>query len=148
MTAIEKKLAELGLKLDGARPAVGNYIGCKIVGELLFASGRVSDLRGEIGKDVTEAAARLAARDTVLLVLAIVKQEIGSLDELTGIVKLQGFLRCMPGFDTLPAVLDGASELLIHLFGEAGKHARTASGVSQLPFGSSLQIDIIFSIKN
>lgn len=147
MSNIENKLAELDLTLDPARPAVGNYLGCKIVGELLFAAGRVSDLKGEIGKDVSESAARLAARDTVLLILAIIKEEIGDLNRLKGVVKMQGFLRCAPCFDTLPNVLDGASELLVQLFGEAGRHARTATGVPQLPFGSSLQLDIIFQVE-
>ena len=147
MNLIEKKLEELNLKLEGARQPVGNYIGSKSVGELLFASGRVSDLVGEIGKEITEEMARQAARDTVLLILGIVKNDIGDLNLLTGVVKVQGFLRCASNFTALPKVLDGASDLLIDLFGENGRHARTATGVAQLPFGAALQIDIIFQIK-
>ena len=147
MSSIEKKLATLNLKLEDAKPPVGNCIGSKTVGDLLFASGRVSNLTGEIGNDVSEEQARQAASDTVLLILAIIKKDIQNLDLLTGVVKLQGFLRCSSNFTNLPKVLDGASDLLIMLFGENGKHARTATAVSQLPFGATLQLDIIFQIK-
>lgn len=147
MSLIEKKLEGLHLQLGDAKPPVGNYIGSKSVGELLYASGRVSDLVGEIGTDISMENAKQAARDTVLLILAIVKKDIKDLDLLAGVVKMQGFLRCAPGFTELPKVLDGASDLLIELFGENGKHARTATGVSQLPFGAALQIDIVFQLK-
>ena len=147
MSSVEKKLQALGLYLPPAKPPVGNYIGCKIVGELLYASGRVSDLKGEVGNDVTEEQARLAARDTVLLILAIVKNDIKDLDLLKGVTKLQGFILCHKDFTDLPRVLDGASDLLISLFGGNGRHARTATGVAQLPFNATLQLDIIFEIN-
>ncbi len=147
MSLIEKKLEALHLQLGNPKPPVGNYIGSKSVGALLYASGRVSDLIGEIGTDISPESAKRAARDTVLLILAIVKKDIKDLDLLAGVVKVQGFLRCASGFTELPKVLDGASGLLIELFGENGKHARTATGVSQLPFGAALQIDIVFEMK-
>ncbi|MFM7218323.1 MAG: RidA family protein [Flavobacteriales bacterium] len=147
MNFIEQKLESLGLRLEGAKPPVGNYLGCKVIGDLLYASGRVSELKGVIGTDVSHEQARQAARDTVLLILSIVKQEIGNLDMIDGVVKVQGFLRCSPDFIALPNVLDGASDLLITLFGEKGKHARTATGVAQLPFGASIQLDMIFQLK-
>ncbi len=147
MSLIEKKLEALHLQLGNPKPPVGNYIGSKSVGALLYASGRVSDLIGEIGTDISPESAKRAARDTVLLILAIVKKDIKDLDLLAGVVKVQGFLRCASGFTELPKVLDGASDLLIELFGENGKHARTATGVSQLPFGAALQIDIVFEMK-
>lgn len=147
MSLIETKLEELNLKLEEARHSVGNYIGSKSVGELLYASGRVSDLRGAIGDAVTEEEAKQAARDTVLLILAIVKKDIKDLDLLTGVIKVQGFFRSSDNFTKLPEVLDGASDLLIHLFGESGRHARTATGVAQLPFGATVQLDIIFQRK-
>ena len=146
MSRIEEKLKTLGLKLDEAKPAVGNYIGCKAIGNLLYASGRVSDLKGKVGRVVSEAEARKAARDTVLLILAIIKNEIKDLDLLKGVVKVQGFINCADDFHDLPKVLDGASDLLIDLFSENGRHARTATGVAQLPFGTTLQLDIIFEI--
>jgi enamine deaminase RidA (YjgF/YER057c/UK114 family) len=147
MSLIEERLALLGLKLESPKPPVGNYIGCKIAGELLYASGRVSELKGEVGTDVTLEQAREAARDTVLVILSIIKNEIKDLGPLAAVVKLQGFVRSSPAFTQQHAVLDGASDLLVELLGEDGRHARTATGVAQLPFGSSVQLDIIFQLK-
>jgi enamine deaminase RidA (YjgF/YER057c/UK114 family) len=147
MSLIEDRLEKLGLKLELPKPPVGNYIGCKRAGELLYASGRVSELKGEVGTDVTLEQAKEAARDTVLIILSIIKNEIKDLDLLSGVIKLQGFIRSSPAFTRQPAVLDGASDLLIELLGENGRHARTATGVAQLPFGASVQLDIIFSIN-
>jgi len=146
MGSIEEKIKSLGLRLPPAKPPVGNYIGCKIVGSLLYASGRVSDLKGEVGTDITEEEAKKAARDTVLLILAIIKEDIKDLDLLKGVAKVQGFIKCGKDFIHLPRVLDGASDLLISLFGENGRHARTATGVAQLPFNATLQLDIIFEL--
>jgi len=145
MSTIEYKLAALGLKLPHPKPPVANYISCKFVGELLFVSGRVSELVGEVGSDVHEEEAKIAARDTVLLILSIVREEI-DLNKISGIVKLQGFIRSSSGFTRQPYVLDGASELLIELWGDKGRHARTATGVSQLPFGATLQLDMVMQL--
>jgi enamine deaminase RidA (YjgF/YER057c/UK114 family) len=145
MSTIEDKLTALGLKLPQPKPPVANYISCKLVGELLFVSGRVSELVGEVGSDVTEEDAKIAARDTVLLILSIVKEDI-DLNKISGIVKLQGFIRSSSQFTRQPYVLDGASELLIELWGDNGRHARTATGVSQLPFGAALQLDMIMQL--
>lgn len=146
MSNIEEKLKTLNIQLDDAKPPVGNYVGCKIAGNLLYASGRVSDLKGKVGRDVSEAEAKKAARDTVLLILTIVKSEIKDLALLKGVIKVQGFINCADDFEELPKVLDGASDLLISLFGENGRHARTATGVAQLPFSTTVQLDIIFEI--
>ena len=147
MSDLEKRLEELGLSLPDPKPPVGNYLGSKKSGELLFAAARVSDCIGEVGSEVTLEKAREAARDTVLLILAIIKQDIKDLDLLTGVLKLTGFVRSSANFTEQPKVIDGASDLLITLFNENGRHARTATGVAQLPFGASVQLDIIFLIK-
>lgn len=147
MSQIENRIKELRISLQQAKPAAGNYLGCKRIGELLYASGRVSDLIGVVDTDVSEEQAKQAAHDTVLSILSIIKDDIKDLDLLVGVVKLQGFIRCSPKFTRLPQVLDGASELLIELFGENGRHARTATGVAQLPFGATIQLDIIFQLK-
>ena len=147
MGMIEKRLKELGLDLPQPKPPVGNYLGCKTIGKLLFASGRVSDLIGEVGTEVTEDQAKEAARDTVLVILSIIKKDIIDLDQIDGVLKVTGFIRSSPGFTRQPKVVDGASDLLIELFGENGRHARTATGVAQLPFGASVQLDIIFYLK-
>ena len=144
MGRIEKKLEELGLTLSLPKPPIGNYLGSKKAGELVFASGRVSDCIGEVGTEITLEQAREAARDTVLVILAIIKQDINDLDLITGVLKLTGFVRSASTFTEQPKVIDGASELLIYLFGENGRHARTATGVAQIPTGASVQLDIIF----
>jgi enamine deaminase RidA (YjgF/YER057c/UK114 family) len=146
MRSIEKRLKELGLSLPDPQPPVGNYLGCKKMGALLFASGRVSDCRGEVGTAISLEKAKEAARDTVLTILAIIKHDIKDLDLIEGVVKLTGFIRSSSGFMEHPKVIDGASDLLIELFGENGRHARTATGVAQLPFGASVQLDIIFML--
>ena len=147
MGKIEERLKSLGIILAEPKPAVGNYLGSKRVGELLFASGRVSDLIGEVGNDVSEDQAKKAAYDTIILILSIIKNDIVNLDLIEGVIKVQGFIRSSPNFITQPKVLDGASDLLIEIFGENGRHARTATGVVQLPFGASVQLDIIFKLK-
>ena len=148
MGLIEQKLEQLGLHLPIAKHPVGNYLGSKKNGELLFASARVSDCRGKVGTEVSVEQAIEAARETVLSILAIVKKDINDLELITGVVKLTGFIHSAPNFTEQPKVLDGASDLLIELFGEEGRHARTATAVPQLPFGASVQLDIIFQIKN
>ena len=147
MSNIEDKLSRLGLKLNPPKEPVGQYLDCKQIGELLFVSGRVSELIGEVGADVTANEAKEAARDTVLLILSILKKNLIDLDTIIGVVKLQGFIRSNIQFTKQPQVLDGASELLIELFGENGRHARTATGVSQLPFGAVIQLDLILILK-
>lgn len=146
-TLIENKLNELGIPLEKPKPAVANYLGSKRIGDLLFVSGRKSELIGEVGTDVSEKQAKVAARETVVLILAIIKEDIKNLDLVEGVVKLQGFIRSSINFTRQPEVLDGASELLIDLFGENGHHARTATGVTQLPYGATIQLDMILKIK-
>jgi len=145
---IENKLDKLGIQLEQPKPPVGNYLGAKRVGDLLFVSGRKSELAGEVGTDVTEKQAKEAARDTVVLILSITKKnDIKDLDLIEGVVKLQGFIRSSKNFTRQPQVLDGASEILIELFGENGHHARTATGVAQLPYGATIQLDMILKLK-
>ena len=148
MGIVEKRLEELGLALPGPKPPVGNYLGSKKIGELLFASGRVSDCIGEVGTEITLEQAKEAARYTVLMILAIIKQDIKDLDLIAGVLKLTGFIRSSANFTEHPKVIDGASDLLIELFKENGRHARTATGVAQLPFGASVQLDIIFQLTS
>jgi enamine deaminase RidA (YjgF/YER057c/UK114 family) len=147
MSKIEDRLNNLGLKLKSPKDPVGNYLDCKQTGDLLFVSGRVSELIGEVGSDITVDQAKEAARDTVLLILSILKKNIIDLDKIAGVVKLQGFIRSDIHFTKQPQVLDGASELLIELFGENGRHARTATGVRQLPFGAAIQLDMILNLN-
>lgn len=143
MGKIESHLQKLGVNLPAAKTPVANYLGTKRSGNLLFVSGRVSHVRGEVGSEISLAEARLAAQSALLDILAIIKQDIGDLDEIVSIEKMQGFVRSSSSFVEQPQVIDGASDLLIELFGENGRHARTATGVAQLPFGASVQLDLV-----
>lgn len=146
MPRIEARLRELGLTLPVPQPPVANYLGSKRSGDLLFVAGRVSALRGTVGADVSLEDARNAARDTALLLLAIIRQDIGDLDQIVSIERMQGFVRSAADFTQQPAVIDGASDLLVALLGEAGRHARTATGTNALPFGAAVQLDMILRL--
>ena len=148
MGLIEDKLNKLGIFLEPPKPPVANYLGSKRMGDLLFVSGRKSELTGRVGKEVTETQAKNAARDTVVIILSIIKNDIQDLDLIEGVVKLHGFIRASKKFNRLPQVLDGASELLIELFGEKGRHARTATGAAQLPYNATIQIDMILKLRS
>ena len=143
---VEERLRSLGLALPAPKTPVANYLGTKRSGSLLFVSGRVSALRGVVGADVSLEEARVAARDTMLDLLAIVKADIGDLDTIVSIEMVRGFVRSAPEFGEQPRVVDGASDLLVALFGEAGRHARTATGVDALPFGACVQLDMIMRL--
>jgi len=132
MGRIESRLASLGVRLPAPKKPVANYLGCKQSGQLLFVSGRVSRTRGEVGTDLTAGEAQRAAREALLDILAILEKEIGDLDRIASVEKVQGFVRAASTFTEQPRVVDGASDLLVELFGEAGRHARTATGVAQL----------------
>ncbi len=146
MSKIESRLTELGIELPPAKKPVANYLGSKRSGDLLFVSARVSALRGEVGRDVTGDEAYQAARDTLIEILAIVKADIGELDRIASVEKMVGFVRSSSTFTEQPRVVDGASDLLIELLGEDGRHARTATGVAQLPFGAAVQLELILRL--
>ena len=146
MGRIEDRLKALGHALPAAKSPVANYLGTKRSGDLLFVSGRVSALQGEVGGEVLPEHARAAARDTMLDLLAIVKQDVGDLDRVVSIEQVRGFVRSAPGFMAQPAVIDGASDLLVALWGDAGRHARTATGAAQLPFGAAVQLEMLLRL--
>ena len=148
MGSIENKLKALGFQLAPSKAPIANYLGSKRVGNLLYISGRKSELSGAVGEHVTEEQAKEAAKDTVVIVLSIIKNDIKDLDLIKGVVKMQGFIRSSENFTRQPQVLDGATELLIKLFGEDGQHARTATGVHQLPYGATIQLDMILEMKS
>ena len=148
MGVVERRLEQLGLALPPPKSAVANYLGTKQSGSVLFVSGRVSRLRGEVGSEIATTDAREAARDTVLDLLAIIKHDIGDLDRIAGVEQVRGFVRSASSFTEQPMVIDGASDLLIALFGEPGRHARTATGAAQLPFGAAVQLDMILRLRD
>jgi len=147
VSVVEDRLRELGLALPPPKAPVANYLGTKQSGDLLFVSGRVSQRRGEVGTELTVEEAKTAARDAMLDLLAIIKQDLGDLDGIVSIEQLRGFVRSAPTFTEQPRVIDGASELLIALYGDAGRHARTATGAAQLPFGAAVQLDLVVRLR-
>jgi len=144
---IEARLRQLGIDLPPPRPPVANYVATKRSGDLLFVSARVSELRGEVGTEISPESAKAAARATMLELLAIIRHDIGDLDRIASVERMQGFVRAAPTFSALPQVIDGASELLVELMGYAGRHARTATGASQLPFGAAVQLDLVLRLE-
>ncbi len=147
MSEIEKTLNSLGISLPEPKKAVANYLGCKQSGQILYVSGRVSPTRGELGTDLHTAEGQVAAREPLLDILAIVKNEIGDLDRISSVDKMIGFIRSSPSFTEQPKVIDGASDLLVTQFGDAGRHARTATGVAQLPFGAAVHLELVLGLK-
>lgn len=146
MSIVETRLGKIGLELPDPKQPVANYLGTKRSGDLLFVSGRVSRTRGEVGTDLTTVQGQAAAQEALLDILAIVKMDIGDLDQIVSVERMQGFVRSAPSFTEQPMVIDGASNLLIELFGEAGRHARTATGAAQLPFGAAVQLDLVLRL--
>ena len=147
MESIEHRLDALGIELPPCPPPVANYLGSKLINNLLYVSGRKSELTGVVGDDVNEEEARKAAGQTAITMLSIVKNDIGDLNKIAGVVKLNGFVRSAPGFSRQPMVIDGATQVLIDIFGERGRHARTATGTSSLPFGACIQLEMILELK-
>lgn len=146
----EERLEELGLALPEPPKPVAAYVPAVRSGNLVFVSGqgpfgsRVSS--GKVGADVSVEDAQEAARDTCLNGLAVVKALVGDLSKVTRVVKLTVYVCSAPGFTQQPLVANGASELLQELFGEAGRHARAAVGVAELPFGIPVEIEFVFEV--
>jgi enamine deaminase RidA (YjgF/YER057c/UK114 family) len=147
MSLIEDRMRQLGLELPPAKAPVANYVSTKRSGALLFVSGKVSDLRGEVGSEVSLAQAKAAARNTALELLAIIRRDLGDLDRVVSVDRMQGFVRSGPSFTEQPKVIDGAPDLLVEIFGEAGRHARIATGAAQLPFGAAVQLDLVLRVE-
>jgi len=150
---VERRLAELGLELPQQPVPVGNYLPAARVGNLVFTSGqtaRINGVRryvGVVGQDVSEADAYLSARDAMLNCLACVKQAVGSLDRVKRVVKVVGFVNAGRDFKQHSNVVDGASHLLERLFGESGRHARSAVGLSSLPSNVSVELELVVEVR-
>jgi enamine deaminase RidA (YjgF/YER057c/UK114 family) len=149
---VEQRLVELGIDIPTPAPAVGNYVGAVTTGKLVFVSGHGPYRDGKyhhIGKVDTEVSVEQAyesARITMINALASLKAEIGSLDRVTRIVKLFGMVNSDPDFKRQPEVINGASDLLVEIFGDRGRHARSAVGLGALPMGISVEIEMIVEI--
>ena len=149
----EKRLQALGISLQEVPKAMANYLPATRVGPLVFVSGQgpMADgkptITGKLGAEVTEEQGYRAARETILNSLAILRAEVGSLDKVRRIVKLLAFVNSAPGFVKQPAVVNGASDLLVEIFGEAGRHARSAVAASELPFNIPVEIEMIVEVE-
>jgi len=167
----EARLKELGIELPGMQPAIGNYLATKRHGDLVFVAGhgplRLEQLSGDlvdgyiplgegihaliqgrVGEDLTLEEAKVAARNTTLVVLSSLRHELGSLDEITSFLKVFGMVNCAPGFNQFAAVIDGCSDLLVEIFGEEiGKHARSAVGMAALPLDISVELEMIVAVR-
>ena len=141
------RLAELGIELPEVAPPVAAYIPAVRTGNLVYTSGQVArDLTGKVGAEVSEADAKDAARGCALNALAAVDALVG-LDAVVRVVKVVGFVASAPGFTGQPEVINGASELLGEVFGEAGAHARSAVGVAELPLGVPVEVEMIVEVR-
>jgi len=143
----EARVRELGLELPALRRPAGNYVGWVRSGDLLFLSGQGADgFTGRVGADMSVQDGRAAARACALNLLAQARDAVGSLDRVARVVKLLGFVACTEEFRDAPAVIDGASDLLGDLFGDRGRHARSAVGVQALPLGFAVEIEMVLEV--
>lgn len=150
--SVEEKLAGLGLTLPEMPKPAGVYLRAMQVHDLLFISGQLPwvagelKYRGAVGSDLTVEDGYDAARICALNALSVVKGELGSLERIARIVRLAGFVRSAPGFEDQPRVLNGASELLVEVLGERGKHTRLAVAVADMPLGATVELEVIVQI--
>jgi enamine deaminase RidA (YjgF/YER057c/UK114 family) len=149
---VSERLADLGLSLPPATTAIGSYVPARVFGDLVFTAGHLAKrdgevVRGRVGADLDVAAAQALAAAVALDLVASAAAAAGAVERLEGVVKLTGFLAAADGFTEHAAVLNGASDLLVDLFGEAGRHARSTVGVASLPLGAALEIEAIFRVS-
>jgi len=150
----EARLEELGVQLYEPPERVGNYVGAVRTGNLVYVAGHGPRLPeggyviGKVGRDLALDQAQHAARLTMIDMLSSLRAEIGTLDNVSRIVKVTGMINAVDSFENHPQVMNGASDLLIEIFGDAGKHARSSVGVSSLPIGTPIEIDMVVEIKN
>ena len=149
---IEERLSELGIELPPAPVPVASYVPVRVAGGLAFVAGQIpldgGTLRypGKVGAEVSIEQGVEGARRCALQALAALRSELGSLDRVRGIVKVDVFVASAPGFVDQPKVANGASDTLVEIFGEAGRHARAAVGVAELPLGASVEVALVAAI--
>ena len=150
---IEAKLTQMGLTLPAPGKPVANYVSSVRAGNLVFLSGHGPVLEngnlitGKVGADLTLDEGYDAARRVALILLASLKSEIGDLDKVHRVVKLLGMVNCTPDFVDQPRVINGASDLLVEIFGDKGRHARSAVGMNALPSNIAVEIEMIVEIE-
>lgn len=152
MSTIEARLADIGLVLPEPVAPIANYVPTVQAGNLLHISGQVSldasgGVKGIVGEDVSLEKAQEAARLCGINLIAQMKVALGDLDRVVRIVKLGGFVQCGPEFYDIPKVINGCSDLMVQVFGDAGRHARAAVGVYRLPLGFAVEVDAVVEVS-
>lgn len=148
-----KKLQELGIQLTELKPPVANYVKAVQTGKLLYLSGHIPDevagkkTRGKIGSQLTVEEGKEAARITTIGLLSTLQYYAGNLNNVKRIVKVNGMINADLAFTQHPAVMNGCSDLLVEVFGDAGRHARAAVGMASLPFDAAVEIEMIVELK-
>jgi len=145
---IAERLSRLGIELPAVSAPVGNYLGCVVVDDLVHVGGHgpiggPERFVGKVGTDLTVEDGYRAARATGLSILATLAADLGNLDRIDRIVKVFGMVNVAPGFTRTPEVVDGCSDLLVEVFGAAGRHTRSAVGMAELPFDIPVEIELI-----
>jgi enamine deaminase RidA (YjgF/YER057c/UK114 family) len=149
----EAKIRELGLNLQAAGTPAGNYVPAVRAGNLIYVSGQLpvrpdgSRVTGKLGDGISVEEAYEAARLSAVAMIARLRDAAGSLDRVRRIVKVTGYVNATPDFTQHPQVINGASDLLAEVFGEAGKHARAAIGIGSLPAGCPVEVDLIAEVE-
>lgn len=151
MSTPETRLAELGLVLPAPTPAVANYVPFVMTGNQLYVSGQVSLsdgelIRGRVGESMGLDGGQAAARACGVNLIAQCKAALGDLSRVTRVVKLGGFVNATPDFLEIPQVINGCSDLMVEVFGEAGRHARSAVACPILPLGVAVEVDGVFEV--
>ncbi|HTX30741.1 MAG TPA: RidA family protein [Solirubrobacteraceae bacterium] len=149
---ISERLRDLGIELPPVFPPAGNYLGCVVDGELVHVGGHgpiagETMIRGKVGADLTLEEGYAAARMTALSILSTLDDELGGLDRVERIVKVFGMVNCAPGFNQTPAVINGCSDVLVDIFGDAGRHTRSAVGMAELPFDIAVEIELTARLR-
>ena len=149
---IAERLESLGIVLPPVFPPAGNYLGCVVDNDIVHVGGHgpiagTDIVLGKVGGDLSLDDGRRAARMTALSILATLDAELGDLDRIERIIKVFGMVNVAPGFDQTPAVIDGCSDLLVEVFGDAGRHTRSAVGLAELPFGIAVEIELTARVR-
>jgi enamine deaminase RidA (YjgF/YER057c/UK114 family) len=153
MATPEERIVELGLELPEPATPVGSYVTAKQTGNVLYVSGHGpidtdgKSIRGKVGDALDVDQGYYAARRCGLGLLATMRQHLGSLDRVTEVIKLLGMVNCPPEFGKQPQVINGASDLMVEVFGDAGRHARSAVGMGSLPFDIAVEVELIVEIS-
>lgn len=150
--SVEDRLTELGLELPPAPAPVANYVPVTVAGGLAFVAGQVAAeagrplWQGKVGREVDPEAAAAAARRCALQALAALREALGSLDRVRRVLRVTVYVASAEGFTAQPSVANGASDLLVEVFGEAGRHARVAVGVAELPLGAPVEVELVAEV--